>query len=89
MTNQFTAEVGSLKLNIELPTLRGVTAYPAEEAHAVTLSVSSHESGGRLVTVHFYLTMTELGDLAALLEIAHRELHNTECARHFNDEPRV
>lgn len=87
MTNQFTAEVGSLKLNIELPTLQGVTAYPAEEAHAVTLSAPTES--GRRVSLHFYLTMTELGDLATLLEIAHRELHNTECARHFNDEPRV
>ena len=78
MTDLITAEVGNLKLNIQLPTPLGVTAYPAEEAHPVALSVPT--ASGRLVTVHFHLTLAEMGNLATLLEIAHRELHDAEHA---------
>ena len=86
MTDLITAEVGTLKLDIQLPTAIGVTRFPAEEAHAVALSVPTD---GRLVTVHFHLTLAEMGNLATLLEIAHRELHDAEHALHFHDEPKV
>ena len=87
MTDLITAEVGALKLAIQLPPAIGVTRFPAEEAHAVALSVPT--ASGRLVTVHFHLTLTEMGNLATLLEIAHRELHDAEHALHFHDEPKV
>ena len=56
MTDLITAEVGALKLAIQLPPAIGVTRFPAEEAHAVALSVPT--ASGRLVTVHFHLTQS-------------------------------
>jgi hypothetical protein len=85
MTDLISAEVGPLKLNIQLPT-RTVSAYPARDTYPVVLSVPTD---GRTVTVHFFLTLEEMGNLSTLLEIAHRELHDAEHALHFHDEPKV